>query len=150
MDTDEELEVTGGRKKRKSPTYNPKSSKVIFTTGMTFEGANQFKEALTRYSILERKELIYTKNTQVYVRMLCKKPKCEWSISGEKDAKSGVFHVISYVDDHQCTTVNKNSKLTHKKLVEFLIEKFDVVQVVRMLDLQTLVKKELKLDVSLL
>ena len=90
---------------------------------------------MTRYSILERKELIYTKNTQVYVRMRCKKPKCEWYISGAKDAKSGVFHVIAYVDDHQCTTVNKNSKLTYKKLAEFLIEKFDVVPVVRMLDL---------------
>ena len=63
------------------------------------------------------------------------KLKCPWYISGVKDAKSGVFHVISYVDDHQCTTVNKNNKLTYKKLAEFLIEKFDVVQVVRMLDL---------------
>ena len=45
MDIDEELEVTGGKKKRKFPAYNPKSSKVIFTTGITFEGANQFKKS---------------------------------------------------------------------------------------------------------
>ena len=99
------------------------------------KGQISLKKALNRHSILERKELIYTKNTQIYVRMWCKKPKCEWCIFGAKDAKSGVFHVIAYVDEHQCTTVNKNSKLTHKNLVEFLIEKFDVVQVVRMLDL---------------
>ena len=102
---------------------------------MTFEGVNQFKEALTRYSIMERKELRFSKNTQVYVRIRCKKLKCPWYISGTKDAKSDVFYVIAYVDNYQCNVVNKSSRLTYKRLADFILEKFDMVLAVKIIDL---------------
>ena len=91
FDSDEEKEKIGGRKKRQFSAYNPRCNRVIFTPGITFKGESQFKEALSRYSIEERKDLMFTKNTMVYVRMRFKKPKCPWHISSAKDSKTGVF-----------------------------------------------------------
>ena len=117
---------------------------------MTFEGASQFKEALSRYSIEERKDLMFTKNTKVYVLMRCKKPKCPWYISGGKDSKIGIFHVIAYTDEHNCNRVNKVGRFTHRKLVDFLLQKIETLPMLKLFEIQQLVKKELKLEVTLL
>ena len=135
VDTDEDEGVTGGRRKQKFPPYNPNSSRVIFVVGMTFEGPDQFKEALARYSIMEKYELKFTKNTKQYVRTRCKKPQCPWYILASKDGKTEVFQVIALSSDHECTVVNKIRKLTHNKLADYLIQKFNTVASIKLINL---------------
>ena len=45
--------------------------------------------------------------------------------------------------------MNKIDKFTHKKITEYMLEKFDGISTIKLHEMQSLVKKEMKLDVSL-
>ena len=45
--------------------------------------------------------------------------------------------------------MNKIDKFTHKKIAEHMLEKFDGIPTIKLHEMQSLVKKEMKLDVSL-
>ena len=88
---DEDASITGGRRKKKFPAFNPRTKKPTYCVEMTFENAGQFKKALCRYAIIERHDLIYTRNTKAYVRMRCKKSTCPQYIFGSNGSKEDVF-----------------------------------------------------------
>ena len=69
IDTDEEADITGGRRRSKYPSYDPRVQVPSFSVCLTFRDAAEFKEALSKYEIITRHQLKFTKNTKQYVRM---------------------------------------------------------------------------------
>ena len=71
INTNEEADITGGRRRSKYPSYDPRVQVPSFSVSLTFREATEFKEALSKYEIMTRHQLKFTKNTKQYVRMQC-------------------------------------------------------------------------------
>ena len=65
------------RKKSKHPVFQVKAEKVYFSLGMRVDSAKQFKEALIKFAVQERREIKLVRNTTKEVRAKCVKQNCD-------------------------------------------------------------------------
>lgn len=53
---------------------------VVFCIMMRFDDAKQFEDAIVKYSITQRTNIQFTRNTKDYIRAKYAKENCPWKI----------------------------------------------------------------------
>ncbi|XP_050222158.1 uncharacterized protein LOC126672252 [Mercurialis annua] len=110
---------------------------------------DQFKEALVRFSIQERRELKLVRNTQKEVRAKCVRTSCPFQIYASEETESKAFLVKTYNPEHTCMVTFKNRRVTTKWLAKNYLCKYKSLARMRLVDLQSLMRTDLRLAMSL-
>ncbi|XVE86134.1 hypothetical protein DITRI_Ditri18aG0011800 [Diplodiscus trichospermus] len=116
---------------------------------MRLDGPKQFKEALTRFGLQERRDIRIVRNTKHEVRAKCANSKCPWMIFASYDSVTKRFLVKTYMEEHTCQISYKNKRVTTKWLAKNYLAKFKCLASMRLVDLKQLVKEDLKVEASL-
>ncbi|PWA58681.1 hypothetical protein CTI12_AA293930 [Artemisia annua] len=63
----------------KFPSYDENCKTVSFLLGQSFTDHMQFKKALLKYAVQEKRDYIFVKNARYRVRVKCKDVHCNWA-----------------------------------------------------------------------
>ncbi|XP_039155395.1 uncharacterized protein LOC120286880 [Eucalyptus grandis] len=150
LGSDLELENDNFTRRRSNfPRYDPNCAIPVFIVFMIFDSSRQFKEALIKYSVVERREIKFIKNEKKCVRAKCVSESCPWRISGSIDARSGSFHVKTYHSEHTCSISFKNNRVTSSWLANHYLATIKAMPTIKTIALRELIKEQLGLDVSI-
>ncbi|XP_050238794.1 uncharacterized protein LOC126680332 [Mercurialis annua] len=147
--TDEEDGDHAQRRRSAYPVFKSNAAKLSFSLGMKLTGPAQFKEALTKFSIQERRELKLVRNTRTEVRARCARASCPWNIYASEETETKAFLVKTYNPNHTCLVTFKNRRVGTKWLAKNYLNKYKCIGHMRLVDLKSLIKTDLKLDMSL-
>ncbi|KAI3440269.1 uncharacterized protein J3R85_003895 [Psidium guajava] len=144
---EEDVDVT--RRKSKFLSYDPNCATPFFTTSMKFDDGRQFKDALKKYSVVERREIKFIKNERKFVRAKCADENCSWKISASFDARSGSFHVKTYHEEHTCSISFTNKRVTSSWLAKHYLGLIRAMPTMKTAAFKELIKDQLGLNVSM-
>ncbi|KAL3746914.1 hypothetical protein ACJRO7_015795 [Eucalyptus globulus] len=137
------------RRRSRFPRYDPNCVVPEFTVAMAFDSSRQFKDALIKYSVAERREIKFIKNEKKVVRAKCANESCPWKIYGSIDARSGSFHVKTYHSEHTCSIRFKNRRVTSSWLANHYLPTIRAMPTIKTIAFKELIKEQLGLDVSI-
>ncbi|XP_048138643.1 uncharacterized protein LOC115734876 isoform X2 [Rhodamnia argentea] len=116
---------------------------------MKFDDGMQFKDALKKYSVAERREIKFIKNERKFVRAKCADENCPWKISASFDARSGSFHVKTYHEEHTCSISFNNKRVTSSWLAKHYLGPIRAMPTMKTAAFGELIKDQLGLNVSM-
>ncbi|XVE74864.1 hypothetical protein DITRI_Ditri12bG0052600 [Diplodiscus trichospermus] len=117
---------------------------------MSLNCPKQFKEALTKFGVQERKEIKIIRNTKTEVRARCTKSNYPWMIYASYDSVTKRFVMKTYMEEHTCQITYKNKRVTTKWLARNYSSKYKRIASMRLVELKELVKEDLKVEMSLM
>ncbi|KAH0639298.1 hypothetical protein KY285_035884 [Solanum tuberosum] len=115
---------------------------------MVFEGANQFRKAVTDYAVEYRRQIKLRPNEKHRVRVKCKNANCKWLLYASIDRDSGDFIVKNYHPVHKCIPLNRNKLCNSKLIARKFKDKIVSQSYIRIWEIQDLVRKTLGLYVG--
>ncbi|WVZ64788.1 hypothetical protein U9M48_014262 [Paspalum notatum var. saurae] len=89
-----------------------------FEIGMKFTGKREFKEAMVRYCLRERKVIKYLKDDDSRVRVKCDWAHCPWVCLCSKNSRTESWQVATLVDEHTCPQEETISMLQLRGLLK--------------------------------
>lgn len=98
--------------------FNSKAEVIKFTLGMTFSGKKEFKDAIIRYALKERKEIKFLKDEGVRVRAKCTWPHCPWVCLLRKTSKFESWQITSFTEEHTCPKRKDSALVTSRRIAE--------------------------------
>ncbi|KAL4304221.1 hypothetical protein GQ457_10G018050 [Hibiscus cannabinus] len=119
-----------------------------FQLGMVFHGAEEFKEALAKYAIAKRFEIIYKRNESERTRAWCKQEGCPFRIYAALDKADGLYKIKTFKETHECSITFKNTRASYKYVGKHFLSKLRVLPKLKLTEMQKLGKEELKVDLS--
>nr|GEX95929.1 transposon protein, putative, Mutator sub-class [Tanacetum cinerariifolium] len=89
------------------PRYDEKCKIVTFSIGQSFTDHKQFKRALLKYAVQEKRDYIFKKNARYRVRVKCIDEHCEWMVyaANEVHDSKKYFLVKTLNKRHTCSKV---------------------------------------------
>ncbi|KAM2845960.1 hypothetical protein COP1_028340 [Malus domestica] len=115
---------------------------------MRFANREILKKAVKRYSILGGYDIGLKKNDRRRVTALCAKP-CPWRLHASQMQNDTTWQIKVLVDEHTCSRVWRNKHFTFKLMAEKYIDRFRDDPRTDAKTLQTVIKREMELEVSL-
>ena len=94
-----------------------------FKVGMEFSSLKEFKQVVKKYYILNGREIMFVKNDDIRVKVVCQK-KCGFVILCSKVGGSHTFRVKTLVDGHSCDRVLRNQNANKYWVSKVVVEKF--------------------------
>ncbi|CAH9084256.1 unnamed protein product [Cuscuta europaea] len=128
-------------------TYNPDCEPPNIQVGMYFEDGTQFKSALVRYAVHEKRDIKFAKNEPHRVRVKCGGT-CSFSCTGTWVERLKCFQVSVFNQEHQCNLKYKLEIVSQKWIAEKFEDKVVDDPTMTALELKKLIKAELKKHVS--
>ncbi|WVZ53833.1 hypothetical protein U9M48_004722 [Paspalum notatum var. saurae] len=147
----EEIGSDGELKRRKDfyKRYNSENPTPSFEIGMKFRGKKEFKEAVVRYCLSERKVVKYLKDDDLRVRVKCEWAHCPWICLCSKHSSSDSWQIATLIDEHTCPPRKDNKHVTAQRIAE-KYEKFILSNPSwNFLHMKNTVQEEMFVDVSL-
>lgn len=116
----EELGSDGEVKIRqdKHPRYKKKDGIPTFELGMKFNCKNQFKKAITKYALAEKKVINFIKDDQKRVRGKCDWDTCPWVCLLSKNSRSDSWQIVTYESLHSCPPRRDNKMVTATRIAQ--------------------------------
>ncbi|KAK8489585.1 hypothetical protein V6N11_037070 [Hibiscus sabdariffa] len=119
-----------------------------FQLGMVFHGPEEFKEALAKYAIAKRFDIIYKRNESERTRAWCKQEGCPFRIYAALDKADGLYKIKTFKETHECSITFKNTRASYKYVGKHFLSKLRVLPKLKLTEMQKLGKEELKVDLS--
>ncbi|CAH9137599.1 unnamed protein product [Cuscuta epithymum] len=82
-------------------SYNPESDPPHFKVGMLFEDGKQFKNAMIRYAVYHKRDIVFVKNEPLRVRLKCAS-NCPFAFTGSWEAHYKCFQLKVWNSEHLC------------------------------------------------
>jgi hypothetical protein len=125
LDTDDEESIeevgTDGELKRKPSDYPRfKKSKNVpkFCLGMKFSSKADFKKAIIKYGLAERKVINFIKDEPMRVRAKCDWPHCPWVCLLSDNSRTEGWQIVTFEDFHTCPPRRDNMLVTARRIAE--------------------------------
>ncbi|XP_039169827.1 uncharacterized protein LOC120294026 [Eucalyptus grandis] len=147
FDVEPEDEVT--RRRSRYPRYDPNCIVPVFTTSMMFDDGRQFKDAVKKHSVVERREIKFVKNEKKFVRAKYVYVNCPWKISASFDVRTGSFHVKAYHEEHTCSISFTNKRVTSSWLADHYFSTLRAMPTIKTIAFKELIKEQLGLNVTI-
>ncbi|XP_030449875.2 uncharacterized protein LOC115672246 [Syzygium oleosum] len=112
------------------------------------DNAKLFKEAIVKYSIAEQMSVEFIRNTKEFVRAKCSQPNCSWKIYGALNRKSGSFQIRSLQEEHTCSIIFDNKRVTSVWLSKHFFNTIKAMPEIKSPQLKQLVKEQVGVNVS--
>ena len=106
----------GSRGVSKYPRFSKKNPK--FSLGMKFSGKKQFKKAIIKYGLAERKVIKFIKDEADRVRAKCDWPTCPWVCLLSTNSTTSSWQIASFKNKHTCPPRRDNSLVTARRIAE--------------------------------
>jgi alpha-galactosidase len=85
---------------------------------MKFNGKKQFKKAMTRYVLTEKKVVNFMKDDHKRVRVTCDWDSCPWVCLLSKNSRSDSWQIVTYESLHACPPRRDNKMVTTGRIAE--------------------------------
>ena len=107
-DSFEEIDSDGEIRQKKDHYRRFKSSDDVpkFELGMKFSGKKEFKEAIIRYCLHERK----------VVRAICDWQHCPWVCLCSRNSRTTSWQIATFRDEHTCPPRRDNKHVTARRI----------------------------------
>jgi alpha-galactosidase len=100
------------------PRYNKKNPTPQFEIGMKFSGKRQFKKAVTKHGLLERRFIRFLKNEADRIIAKCDWATCQWRCMASVNSRCSSWQIASLNDDHTCPPRRDNRPVTTARIAE--------------------------------
>ncbi|KAL0339915.1 UNVERIFIED_CONTAM: hypothetical protein Sradi_4508300 [Sesamum radiatum] len=87
-----------------------------FEVGLCFPDTQSFRDAVRQHSIINARDVVFTKNDKNKVQVKCKHDTCKWYIFASKIHGEDTMQVKTLHNEHQCTRVERVSAANSKWL----------------------------------
>jgi alpha-galactosidase len=120
-DVDDSFEEIGSDReiRQKKDHYRRfKSSDDVtkFELGMKFCGKKEFKEAIIRYCLHERKVVRFIKNDPKRIRAICDWQHCPWVCLCSRYSRTTSWQIATFRDEHTCPPRRDNKHVTARRI----------------------------------
>ncbi|XP_057746915.1 uncharacterized protein LOC130966162 [Arachis stenosperma] len=107
------------------PQYNDKAKfeDLKFEVSMIFKSKEHFMHATRDYTIQLGRNILFTKNDNVWVRAVCKADSCPWVVYCARSKQDGSWQIKTLVDNHICPRRQKNRAATQQWTLSKLVPK---------------------------
>ncbi|KAK8982963.1 hypothetical protein V6N11_054948 [Hibiscus sabdariffa] len=112
------------------------------------DSEEEFKEALAKYAIAKRFDIIYKRNESERTRAWCKQEGCPFRIYAALDKADGLYKIKTFKETHECSITFKNTRASYKYVGKHFLSKLRVLPKLKLTEMQKLGKEELKVDLS--
>ncbi|KAI8546526.1 hypothetical protein RHMOL_Rhmol07G0125100 [Rhododendron molle] len=130
----------------------------VFCEGMIFKHRAQFAGAIRHHSILQEREIRFTKNETTRVRAKCKvvidpedgtkKFECPWTIFASDIGKDKTLQVKTYVPKHTCGRIWRNKLINSSWVAMMYFDDIRITPTLKVSELVEKVKSNFKCNVS--
>ncbi|CAN6279164.1 unnamed protein product [Urochloa humidicola] len=121
----------------------------IFALGMLFKSRKQFKKAIIRYGLAERKVINFIKNEPKRVRAKCDWKTCPWVCLLSINSRTECWQIVTFIDNHTCPPRRDNKLVTSRRIAE-KYEKFIMANPTwKFVSMKQTVEEEMFADVSI-
>ncbi|KAK8589720.1 hypothetical protein V6N12_024111 [Hibiscus sabdariffa] len=114
-----------------------------------FHGPKEFKEALAKYAIIKRFDIVYKRNESKRTRAWCKQEGCPFRIYAGLDKADGLYKIKTFKETHECSITFKNKRANYKYVGKHFLIKLRVLPKLKLNEMQKLAKEELKVDLNI-
>jgi len=117
-DSFDETDGEGHLVKRESryPRFSENHDVPQFSLGMKFTDKQQFKEAIIKYGLHEKKLIRFKKDDLQRVRAVCDWVTCSWTCLLSNTTKSESWQITTFNDLHTCPQRKDNKLVTAKRI----------------------------------
>ncbi|KAK9030004.1 hypothetical protein V6N11_031442 [Hibiscus sabdariffa] len=129
--------------------FDPTNPIPRFQLGTVFHGPKEFKEALAKYAIIKRFDIVYKRNESKRTRAWCKQAGCPFRIYVGLDKADGLYKIKNFKETHECSITFKNKRANYKYVGKHFLSKLRVLPKLKLDEMQKLVKEELKVDLNI-
>ncbi|XP_038707254.1 uncharacterized protein LOC120002562 [Tripterygium wilfordii] len=137
-------------KKSRYPLFKGNKGIPSFELDMLFQSNDEFKEAVTTYAIMSRKDIRFMKNEPKRCRAKCKgAADCKWIIFASYDKVIDSFQVKTYVSEHSCEPKRVLKSLTNKFLVSKFYDLVAALPEIKIRYLKPFMERTLQLEINL-
>lgn len=105
-------------KENKFSRFSNKDPIPMFSLGMKFTGKKQFKKAMIKYALAERKVIKFVKDEGDRVRVKCQWPTCSWVCLLSTKSNTTSWQITTLNNDHTCPPRRDNSMVTSRRIAE--------------------------------
>ncbi|XP_004953070.1 uncharacterized protein LOC101779108 [Setaria italica] len=145
LDSDGEL----SRKDNSFTRFKETTGTPIFALGMLFKSKKQFKKAIIRYGLAERKVINFIKNEPKRVRAKCDWKACPWVCLLSINSRTESWQIVTFNDYHTCPPRRDNRLVTARRIAE-KYEKFIMANPTwKFVSMKQTVQEEMFADVSI-
>ncbi|RYQ83602.1 hypothetical protein Ahy_B10g102347 [Arachis hypogaea] len=98
------------------PPYNEKAKfgNLKLEVSMIFKSKHHFMNATRDYTIQWGRNIIFTENDNIRVRVVCKTEGCPWFVYCACNKQNGIWQIKTLVDEHTCARKRKNMVATQE------------------------------------
>ncbi|KAH7835636.1 hypothetical protein Vadar_028195 [Vaccinium darrowii] len=157
-----ETEDEDDSRTKKTHVFKPIKGKeeLVFCEGMLFRNRAQFAGAIRHHSILQGKQIRFTKNETTRVRAKCRvyvdpdngkcKVECPWEIfASERKKGSKTLQVKKYNPNHNCGRIWNNKLMNSEWLSMMYFDEIRISPTLKVSEMMEKVRQEFKCNVSL-
>ncbi|KAH7856453.1 hypothetical protein Vadar_001565 [Vaccinium darrowii] len=157
-----ETEDEDDSRTKKTHVFKPIKGKEepVFCEGMLFRNRAQFAGAIRHHSILQGKQIRFTKNETTRVRAKCRvyvdpdngkcKVECPWEIfASERKKGSKTLQVKKYNPNHNCGRIWNNKLMNSEWLSMMYFDEIRISPTLKVSEMMEKVRQEFKCNVSL-
>jgi alpha-galactosidase len=105
------------------PRFNKKNPVVKFKLGMKFSSKKQFKKAVIKHGLDERKVIRFAKDDPKRVRAICDWKGCPWVCLLSNTSRTDSWQISTFTNNHVCPP-RKDNKLVTSTRIARKYEKF--------------------------
>lgn len=137
------------KKESKFPRFSPKDPIPKFSLGMKFTGKKQFKKAIIKHGLAEKKVIKFVKDEGDRVRAKCEWPTCAWVCLLSTKSNTTSWQITTLNSAHTCPPRRDNKLVTSRRIAE-KYEKLIIANPTWKLEsMKDTVQEEMFADVSL-
>jgi len=100
------------------PRFKKSPGTPIFSLGMKFRSKQQFKKAIIRYGLAERKCIKFVKDEPTRVRAKCEWKHCPWVILLSTNTRTESWQIVTFNEFHTCPPRRDNRLVTARRIAE--------------------------------
>ncbi|KAH1038147.1 hypothetical protein J1N35_039890 [Gossypium stocksii] len=126
--------------------FDPNNLIPHLKLGMLLRGSKEFKIALAKYAVKKRFDIVYLKNAKGRIR--AKEDGCLFETYAAVDNGDGFYKIKTFTKPYKCSTTFKKKRAFYKFVREHFLCKIRVILKLKLTEMQKLVKKELKVNLT--
>jgi len=127
--------------------FDKTAEKVMWQLGMVFESVNDFRDAVTKYSLQKGVQLEKFTNNPKKVRVRCRKG-CPWLLYASLNRGTNNFVIKTYNPRHRCVKTTRNYMCNAKFLYKHYKDRISEQPNNRIFKFQQLIRNELGIHVG--
>lgn len=116
---------------------------------MIFDNVSEYKLEICKYAVMKGVGLKFVRNLRVRVKVRVKCiPSCSWTIYTSVERNDNNFMIKTYIPNHKCYRVSRNTMTNSKFLATLLNERIVIQPNIQLKQIQSICKSEYKVHVS--